>query len=42
MLFVATQYEQKILQETQVCINRTQKHTYQTAILRGVLKDFRV
>ena len=31
MHFVATQYEKKILQKTQVCLNRTQEHKNQTA-----------
>ena len=31
MHFLATQYEKKILQEAQVCLNRTQEHKNQTA-----------
>ena len=31
MHFSATQYEKKILQEAQVCLNRTQEHKTQTA-----------
>ena len=37
MYFSATQYEKKILQEAQVCLNRTQE---QYSILRRALKDF--
>ena len=45
MHFSATQYEKKILQEAQVCLNRTQEHKTQTAdntisILRRALEDF--
>ena len=31
MHFSVTQYEKKILQEAQVCLNRTQEHITQTA-----------
>ena len=31
MHFLATQYEKKILEEAQVCLNRTQEHKTQTA-----------
>ena len=45
MHFSATQYEKKILQEAQVCLNRTQEHKIQTAdntifYLQRAGKDF--
>ena len=47
MHFVATQFEKKILQEVQVCLDRTQEHNIrllivQYTIFRGALKDFRM